>query len=600
MSTIKTNNVVDLAGNVLLAKGQAAKYVNSLQDLLAANMESHKVVNVLNYHTGLEGGGGVFYWDASKPKTEHNGGTVIDPTAVFPTDWNNQTQLATWFDTANAGTGCWVRQFDGAVNVKWFGAYANGIMDDTLSFKTAVATAEVTGGELHTPVGDVRLTAPILITRPISIIGSYPHPYEGSIGTRGKGSWLFFDHLGEGLTIAGSLVMGTVFLDKFGTYRTQPAPVAGWTPTNYDFDITFNNTDLVIGDIMLYNPTRGVKGRNGNAGRLTIGRLRGQPLVTGIDLDQQFDVPSIGHVHFWPFWKDDTNVHAYTLNNLDALYFKRADNPVITSIFTIFARAGVRIGQSLDGTTNKLRVGNADFDRGKFGVWIDNTSTAGTRVQFGNLTVQGESGITGTKGYFVEGNNSVCQVANMEIRNSDQNAVRLAGSNNSLRVGLLTVVGYNLGGAGFPSVESAANNTVEISGKPEITNGGGTAGKYGGAGLIYVDEWRSYAPTITPSSGTITTLGAVSGKYKLRPYSVDISLEITITTNGTGAGAITSTLPFNTDSLSYSVPGRETATGGATLLGTVSGSSLRIQKYDNTYPAVDGAKLVMTGSYGIS
>jgi hypothetical protein len=77
------------------------------------------------YHAANDGGGGLFYWDSTKPKSDHNGGTIIDPTAPFPADWDNQTQLAAWFDSNNAGTGCWIRQFAGAVNVKWFGAYAD-------------------------------------------------------------------------------------------------------------------------------------------------------------------------------------------------------------------------------------------------------------------------------------------------------------------------------------------------------------------------------------------------------------------------------------------------------------------------------------------
>lgn len=118
-----------MSGNNLATVGQIPSLVvTSISGLLTA--DTSKVVNVLNYHIGLEGGGGVFYWDATKAKSEHNGGTVIDPTKVFPADWNNQTQLTTWFDAGNSGTGCWVRQYDGAVNVKWFGAKGDGVSDD--------------------------------------------------------------------------------------------------------------------------------------------------------------------------------------------------------------------------------------------------------------------------------------------------------------------------------------------------------------------------------------------------------------------------------------------------------------------------------------
>lgn len=117
-------------------------YADTMSALLA--MPTSTPVNVLNYHTGLEGGGGVFYWDATKDKSEHNGGTVIDPLASFPSDWNDQAQLTTWFDTSNAGLGCWVRQYDGSVNVKWFGAVGDGVMDDTKSVQTAVDYAQTT------------------------------------------------------------------------------------------------------------------------------------------------------------------------------------------------------------------------------------------------------------------------------------------------------------------------------------------------------------------------------------------------------------------------------------------------------------------------
>lgn len=97
-------------------------------------------VNVLGYHEPEDGGGGYFYWDANEDKANHNGGTIIDPNIAFPTDWNNTTQQTTWF-TAGTGSGCWKRIYDGAVNVKWFGAkgdYVGGVgTDDTKSIQQA-------------------------------------------------------------------------------------------------------------------------------------------------------------------------------------------------------------------------------------------------------------------------------------------------------------------------------------------------------------------------------------------------------------------------------------------------------------------------------
>ena len=160
MSQIKVNEIKDLAGNSLIKKGEVEKVVDNLVDLLTVPTDAVKSVRVLNYHSDVEGGGGVFYWDADKDKDEHNGGTVIDPTVVYPADWDNQTQLGTWFDTANAGTGCWVRQYDGAVNVKWFGAIsgnntyasANQKAIDTISL-LGLKPAMESGTTYHFPDG---------------------------------------------------------------------------------------------------------------------------------------------------------------------------------------------------------------------------------------------------------------------------------------------------------------------------------------------------------------------------------------------------------------------------------------------------------------
>jgi hypothetical protein len=129
--------------------------VATIADLLNVSPSTSTVVNVLNYHSDVEGGGGVFYWDANRDGGEHNGGTIIASTAQFPPDWLVGNQQL-WF-APMTGTGCWVRQYDGAVNVKWFGAKADGVTDDTLAIQAATDYVHLSnGGVLYVENGSLK------------------------------------------------------------------------------------------------------------------------------------------------------------------------------------------------------------------------------------------------------------------------------------------------------------------------------------------------------------------------------------------------------------------------------------------------------------
>jgi hypothetical protein len=110
------------------------KYIRDIiKDLATIDDPSDgDVVLVKGYHSVNDGGGGVFVYHSDEPKTNHNGGTIIDPTKMFPNDWKNQTELESWFSGDNEGNGCWKRIYTRAVDIKWFGAKEDGETDDSL------------------------------------------------------------------------------------------------------------------------------------------------------------------------------------------------------------------------------------------------------------------------------------------------------------------------------------------------------------------------------------------------------------------------------------------------------------------------------------
>jgi hypothetical protein len=129
-----------------------------------------------------------------------------------------------------------------------------------------------------------------------------------------------------------------------------------------------------------------------------------------------------------------------------------------------------------------------------------------------------------------------------------------------------------------------------------ITNGSITGGTYNGVTLDN-NAWTAYTPTITAGSGTITTKSA-TGRYKQIGKTVFIEINITITTNGSGAGSVVATIPITPSAGFFILAGRENAATGKMLQGIINGvSTATIFNYDNSYPGADGGSLIMTGVY---
>jgi len=111
--------------------------VTSVSDLLAlATPTQGSQVSTFSYHSGFLEGGGVYYWDSTKSKADHNGGTVLDPGKSFP-DWAVDAEVEQWFTADGAGDGCWIRSV--YTNAAFaFGAFSSGTNDNSRQIQSCV------------------------------------------------------------------------------------------------------------------------------------------------------------------------------------------------------------------------------------------------------------------------------------------------------------------------------------------------------------------------------------------------------------------------------------------------------------------------------
>ena len=106
----------------------------------------------------------------------------------------------------------------------------------------------------------------------------------------------------------------------------------------------------------------------------------------------------------------------------------------------------------------------------------------------------------------------------------------------------------------------------------------------------------TYTPIATPTSGTITSYTA-TGNYTKIGNRVFVSIQVSVTNNGTGANSLDISLPFTAGGIS-AVNGQNASTTNA-LAGNigVGATVVRVGKYDGTYPVATGETIRLFGHY---
>ncbi|EML1597814.1 hypothetical protein RVY52_002553 [Burkholderia cenocepacia] len=534
-----------------------------------------------------DGGGGQYFPDFTDTTTADNNATVLvatDGTRV-------KLQVLLYVTTGQFGA----KRDSTGIN-------STGT-DDTTAIENALQWVcdRNRAYKLIASPGVHRLTRTLRPTAPFTIEGTSPAPKNVGESAIGGGSWFYFDHTGKGVSMINSAGdFKGVHIEQLGTIRNQPALGPGWAPNNNDFDFYSERVDdIFYRDVMLLNPTQGIYVNKTNNGRVDFERVRGQPFRVGIQVDQMYDVMRVNDVHWWSYWHDDPILWAYCRANCDGMRLYRVDSPIVESYFAINCYSGIRVAQSTWGSTTKMQIGNITVDLSKYGIWWD-SSVAGASAQIGNMEFQSTTpAIPGSKAIYIQANGAQIEINKLSSILTGTSAVRVEGANNTLRLGEVRAQLYDQDATGTPAIDCTTGNRVFISGWPDIGGAGGSGGRYAENGTISVDDWRSYAASITASSGSFGAVGVVIAKYKQFNNSVYFTFTANITSRGTAAGGMRISLPPPVPAADNFVgSGKERTVGKGGTLDVLGGSSFATMvNYDGSFPAFDGAVLSGCGVY---
>ena len=131
------------------------------------------VQNVKGFYQGSDVGGGQFYYDPDKPKSEHNGGTVIAPEALVAWD-GSHSDLATLFNWTGVGDGCFIRKYSFLL-ATYFGSIPDGMTDSYLSYtklRSAFPRAKVYWPDVSQGLG-YATSQNLLMDEPCGNIGGF-------------------------------------------------------------------------------------------------------------------------------------------------------------------------------------------------------------------------------------------------------------------------------------------------------------------------------------------------------------------------------------------------------------------------------------------
>lgn len=160
---------------------------------------------------------------------------------------------------------------------------------------------------------------------------------------------------------------------------------------------------------------------------------------------------------------------------------------------------------------------------------------------------------------------------------------------------------YGTGTHTYPSKNTRIYCLDTNNGSPEPVIGTGASVHWiKDTSRLFNSVWEAYTPTVSSSTGTITTYSA-SGRYAIRGNVIVVFIRVIVTTNGTGAGLLNISLPVSVaGGLGATFAGKERVVTGKAVVGYADSTNIPLQFYDGTYPGGNGYVIEITSTYETS